>query len=92
MRSRIVPRAEVLLIAAFLLGAGLVGQRISFGLFQAGLGLLLAAAVLLIATGNIRRDASLGRALGTGAAVIGVVALVFLAGVLLVPTLASLGR
>lgn len=92
MRSRIVPRAEVLLIAAFLLGAVCVGQRISFGLFQAGLGLLLGAAVLLIATGNIRRDASLVLALGTGAAIVSVVALVFLVGVLLVPTLASLGR
>ncbi len=61
-------------------------------LYQAGLGLLITATLLQIAVGNLPRDADFRRSVKWIAAILLTVALVFCAGILLVPVLSTLGR
>lgn len=92
MRHSIVPRLEVALITLMCLGFLLIAQTWSFRAYQAGLLAVMVATVLNIAVGNLPRQASAGRALALTAAILALVALVFGAGILLVPVLATMGR
>ncbi|MBW4023976.1 MAG: hypothetical protein HIU92_12720 [Proteobacteria bacterium] len=87
----IVPRAELALILIMVLGFLLIVQQWSFGLFQIGLLTVMAATILNIAVGNLPRNASLGRALRLTVLLLAIIAVVFAAGILLVPYLARLG-
>ena len=60
-------------------------------LYQAGLGMLLAATLLQIAVGNIPRDANFKRSLKIIAIILPLIAVVFMLGILLVPVLSNLG-
>ena len=89
---QVVPRVELCLIIAMATGGALILQRWSFGLFQTGLVLMLGATLLNIAVGNLPRDASAARALLLTALILGILALVFGAGILLVPALSRMGQ
>ncbi len=90
--SRLVARAELALICVMALGFVLIAQQAAFGLYQAGLLTVIGSTLLHIAVGNLPTDAGPMRALVLTAAILGVVAAVFGAGILLVPVLAQLGR
>lgn len=92
MRRALVPRAELTLIVAMLLGFVLVLQTWSFDLYRAGLVLVLGATLLNIAVGNLPRDAAPVRAMLLFGAILAAVAAVFAVGVVLVPTLAAMGQ
>jgi hypothetical protein len=87
----IVPRAELALILAMGLGFLLIVQQWSFAAYRLGLLTVMVATILNIAVGNLPRSAGLGRALRLTIVLLGVVASVFVAGILLVPYLARLG-
>lgn len=90
--SRLIARAELVLICVIGAGFLLIAQRAAFGLYQVGLLTVMAATILHIAVGNLPRDAGPARTLLLTVVILGVVAAVFYAGVLLVPVLAQLGR
>lgn len=90
--SRLVARAELALICVMALGFVLIAQQVAFGLYQAGLLTVVASTLLHIAVGNLPPDAGPGRALLLTLAILGSVAAVFGAGILLVPLLSQLGR
>lgn len=92
MRRVLVARVELTLIAATVIGFLLVLQTWSFGLYQAGLVLVLGATLLNIAVGNLPRDAGVARALLLTGVILAIVAAVFALGVALVPTLAAMGQ
>lgn len=92
MKNTIVPRAEVCLIALMCIGFVLITQTWSFVAYQIGLSGVLVATLLNIAVGNLPRQATPARALLLTLGILAIVAAVFAAGILLVPTLASLGR
>jgi len=91
-QRRLVARAEIVLIASMGVGFLLVLQTWSFPLYQVGLSLVLVATVLNIAVGNLPRQAGPARALGLTAFILGIVAAVFAAGILLVPVFAQMGQ
>jgi hypothetical protein len=88
--QNIVPRAEFTLIVVMCAGFALIAQTFSFRLFQLGLLAVMGATLLNIAVGNLPRQAGAGRALLLTLAILGLVAVVFGAGILLVPTLTQL--
>ena len=90
--SRLIARAELALICIIALGFVLIAQQAAFGLYQVGLLTVIASTLLHIAVGNLPPDAGPARALAWTAAILGAVAAVFGAGILLVPLLAQLGR
>jgi hypothetical protein len=92
MRHAIVPRAELALILIMGVGFLLIVQAWSFPLYQLGLVTVMAATILNIAVGNLPRAASPGRALLLTLSILVLVVVVFGAGILLVPYLATLGR
>ena len=92
MRRVLVPRLELALIALMCAGFLLVAQQWSFALYRAGLLLVMAAAILNVAVGNLPRQAGPLRAAGLTLGILGVVAFVFLLGILLVPYLARMGQ
>lgn len=87
----IVPRAELALILIMVLGFLLIVQQWSFGLYQIGLLTVVTATLLNIAVGNLPRGAGLWQALRLTVLLLAIIALVFAAGILLVPYLARLG-
>jgi len=90
--SHLVARAELALICVMILGFVLIAQQVAFGLYQVGLLTVIGSTLLHIAVGNLPPDAGPGRALALTAAILGLVATVLGAGILLVPVLAQLGR
>ncbi len=89
--NRIVPRAELTLILVMGAGFLLIVQQWSFALYQTGLLTVMAATILNIAVGNLPRAAAPWRALRLTLLLLSIVAGVFIAGILLVPSLARLG-
>ena len=89
--NRIVPRAELALILVMGAGFLLIVQQWSFALYQIGLLTVMAATILNIAVGNLPRGAAPWRALRLTLLLLSIVAGVFIAGILLVPSLARLG-
>jgi Na+-translocating ferredoxin:NAD+ oxidoreductase RnfE subunit len=87
----IVPRAELALILIMGLGFLLIVQQWSFAGYQLGLLTVIVATILNIAVGNLPRAAGLGRALRLTFVLLAIVAVVFVAGIVLVPYLARLG-
>jgi hypothetical protein len=87
----IVPRAELALILIMVAGFLLIVQQWSFGLFQIGLLTVMAATILNIAVGNLPRAAGVWQALRLTIVILLIVAVVFGAGIVLVPYLAQLG-
>ncbi len=92
MRSAIVPKLELTLILLMCTGFLLLVQQWSFVLYQIGMLTVMAAALLNIAVGNLPRQASPLRAALLTLGILGIVAFVFLAGILLVPYLARMGQ
>jgi hypothetical protein len=92
MRHSFVPRIEFALIAIMCVGFVLIGQTWSFDVYRFGLIAVMLATLLNIAVGNLPRDASPARALLLTLFILALVAAVFGAGILLVPTLATLGQ
>ena len=90
--SRVIARTELVLICIMAAGFALIAQQASFGLYQVGLLTVMASTLLHIAVGNLPRSAGLGRTLVWTVAILGIVAAVFGAGILLVPLLAQMGR
>ena len=90
--SRVIARAELVLICVMLAGFVLIAQQSAFGLYQAGLLTVMASTILHIAVGNLPRDAGPLRTVLWTVAILAIVAAVFAIGILLVPALAQLGR
>ena len=90
--SRAIARIELALICIIAAGFVLIAQQASFGLYQIGLLTVMGSTLLHIAVGNLPPNAGLGRTLLWTVAILGIVAAVFGAGILLVPLLAQLGR
>ncbi len=88
--SRLVARAELVLICIMAIGFVLIAQQAAFGLYQAGLLTVMVSTLLHIAVGNLPSGAGPLRALVWTVAILLIVAAVFGAGILLV--LAQLGR
>ncbi len=87
----IVGRAELVLILVMAAGFLLIVQQWNFAAYQIGLLTVMAATVLNIAVGNLPRGAGPARALGLTLFILAIVAVVFAAGIFLVPYLARLG-
>ncbi|MBE7186251.1 MAG: hypothetical protein INR68_17795 [Methylobacterium mesophilicum] len=83
---------ETTLIVGLVAGILMIAQRYNLGLYKAGLCVLVVSTLLQIAVGNLRKDAGVGRSLRFIAIVLLIVAAIFVAGILLVPTFAELGR
>ncbi len=92
MRHGIVPRLELVLIIVMCAGFALIAQTLSFRAYQIGLLAVMAATLLNIAVGNLPRQAGPGRALLLTLLILAIVAAVFVAGILLVPSLAQFGQ
>jgi hypothetical protein len=92
VRRHIVPRLELALILIMCAGFLLIVQQWSFPAYQLGLLTVMAATILNIAVGNLPRQASPSRALLLMLGILGIVAAVFVAGILLVPYLAQMGQ
>lgn len=90
--SAIIARTELVLICVMGVGFLLIAQQVVFGLYQAGLLIVVASTLLHIVVGNLPRTATPARTAMWTVAILLIVAAVFYAGVLLVPLLAQLGR
>jgi hypothetical protein len=80
------------LVLAMLSSFLLIAQQWSKPVFQLGLGLLVASALVQVVFGNVSPDASFGRSMKVLALGLLVVACVFALGVALTPVLVNLGR
>jgi hypothetical protein len=85
-------RAEQVLIGGMVLGIGLIMQRVNVDLYRAGLVILSVSTLLQIAVGNIPKQGSVSSSLIRIALILVLIAVIFAAGVLLVPTLSRMGR
>ena len=85
-------RAEQVLIGGMVVGIVLIMQRADLTLFKTGLSILVVSTLLQIAVGNIPKQGSVVGSLVRIVLILALVALIFGAGVLLVPTLSRLGR
>ncbi|KQT57359.1 MULTISPECIES: hypothetical protein [unclassified Aureimonas] len=85
-------RLETTLIVSLVLGILLIAQRYNLTLYKIGLCVLVVSTLLQIAVGNLRKDASAGHSIGFIAMVLGIVAIVFSVGIVLVPYFSQLGR
>lgn len=85
-------RAENLLMAAILVGIVLVAQQFSIQLYRVGLCVLVTATFLQIAVGNVPKHLGAAASIVRIVLILGVVALIFALGILLVPYFAQLGR
>ncbi|KQT52008.1 hypothetical protein ASG43_20745 [Aureimonas sp. Leaf454] len=85
-------RLETTLIVGLVAGILLIAQRYNLTLYKAGLTILVLSTLLQIAVGNLRKDASVGRSIAFVAMVLGIIAIVFCVGILLVPYFSQLGR
>ena len=92
MRMTFPERAERVLIGAMLLGMLLIVQRYSLIVFQTGLGMLVVSTFLQIAVGNIPKNGSVAGSLLRIVFLLGIIATIFVVGILLVPSLSGLGR
>lgn len=90
--SHLIARAELLLICIIGVGFLMIAQQAWFGLYQVGLLTVMMATLLHIVVGNLPRDAGPVRTAWMTLLILAIVALVFYAGILLVPVLAQLGR
>ncbi len=91
-RATFPERAERVLIGGMVVGIALIMQRVNLTLFKTGLSVLVVSTLLQIAVGNIPKAGSAAGSLGRIALILAVVALIFAAGVALVPALSGLGR
>ncbi len=85
-------RLEITLIFGLLAGILLIAQRYDLILYKIGLVVLVVSTLLQIAVGNLRKDASPAGSLVFIVKILVIIAAVFGAGILLVPTFAQLGR
>lgn len=85
-------RTQAILIGVMLLGFVLIAQQFSKALYQVGLPLLVLAAFLQIAFGNIPPTAGARRSLALLGLTWLIVAAVFGLGIVLAPTLIDIGR
>lgn len=85
-------RLEITLIFGLMFGILLIAQRYNLMLYKVGLVVLVVSTLLQIAVGNLRKDASAAGSLFFIVKILLVIATVFGAGILLVPTFAQLGR
>ncbi|MCQ0986680.1 hypothetical protein [Jiella marina] len=85
-------RLEITLILCLVTGFVLIAQRYNLMFYKVGLSVLVVSTLLQIAVGNLRKDASPLGALFFIGKVLVVIACIFTAGILLVPTFAQLGR
>lgn len=93
MKTRSFPeRLETTLIVGLVLGILLIAQRYNLTLYKVGLTILVVSTLLQIAVGNLDKEASTKRSLRFIAVILGVIAIVFSIGILLVPTFSQLGR
>lgn len=92
MRTPLVSRAESGLLLLFAAGLALIAQPWSQELYRAGLLAVMVSTLLNIAVGNVPPALPLGRALLRALLLLLILAAVFGAGYLLVPTLAGLGQ
>ncbi len=90
--SRVIARAELVLICVMLAGFVLILQQSAFRVYQAGLVTVMASTILHIAVGNLPRDGGPVRTMLWTVTILAIVAAVFAIGILLVPVLAQLGR
>jgi hypothetical protein len=81
-----------ILIVLLLLSLVLIGQQWSINLYQAGLILLVICTLLQIAVGNIPSNADFRQSVKFIALILMIVAIVFIAGILLVPSLVKMAR
>lgn len=91
-RATFPERAERVLIGAMVVGIACIMQRVDLDLFKAGVSILVMATLLQIAVGNIPKQGSVAGSLLRIVLILLLVALIFTAGVWLVPTLSGLGR
>lgn len=85
-------RFQALLIGMLILSLVLIWQRWSMTLYHAGFVMLILAAFLQFAFGNISPTASFGRSMKLLAITWGIVIIVFALGIYLAPHLVDLGR
>jgi hypothetical protein len=83
---------QAILIGLLLVSLVMIAQQYSQGVYQAGLILLVVTTVIQIGFGNIPADASFGKSMKLLALFLAIIASVFGAGILLVPTLLRLAR
>lgn len=93
-RKTFQERAESILILCMLLGIALIAftPLQYFEFIQLGLVVLVASTFLQIAVGNIPRDIPFKKGIVRIAILLGIIAIVFVIGILLVPVLSQLGR
>ena len=82
---------ERILMIALLVGIACVIQRVSIEVYRVGLVPIISATLLQIAVGNLPRDASIKKSMLLILFYLGIVATIFLVGILLVPVLSQLG-
>lgn len=92
MSRAIVPRIEIILLSIMGMGFICVLQSWSFPLYRIGLVVVIVSTLLNIAVGNLPRDAAPVRAALLTLGILGLLAAVFVVGILLVPVLATLGQ
>jgi hypothetical protein len=80
------------LVVAMLVSFLLIAQQWSKVVFQAGLGLLVASALVQVVFGNVSPEAGFGRSMKQLALGLLIVAAVFGLGIVLTPALVNLGR
>jgi hypothetical protein len=91
-RSTFPEQAERVLIAGMVVGIVLIMQRANILLFKTGLSVLVVSTLLQIAVGNIPKSGGVVASLLRILLILGIIALIFGIGILLVPTLSGLGR
>ena len=92
MESRLLARAEAMLILLMMAGFALIIQQWSFALYRLGLLTVIGATILNIAVSNVPRAARGWGILRAVVLILGVTAAVFGLGIVLVPYLAELGQ
>jgi hypothetical protein len=92
LRTPFAARFQGILIAVMLIGLVMIAQRQSLTLYRIGLPLLIAAAFLQIAFGNIPPRANFRRSMGLLVLTWAIVAAVFFISAKLAPTLIEASR
>ena len=84
--------AEIVLIAAMMIGFAMIMQRTFMWMYQLGLAVVVIATFLEIAVGNVPKEANFRRSVKFIALFLSIIVVVFTIGILLVPYLTGLGR
>lgn len=92
MEGRLLSRIEAALILLMLVGFVLITQQWSFEVYQIGLYTVVGATLLNIAVSNVPHAATGWRAVRFIVLILAIIVAVFWIGIMLVPTLASLGQ